>query len=92
MTFVTTDNTCISTFYALGRRVTVNHRKRYVPVFLGLCVVGYLFSLFGFDTLSAYPIIGYVGMVLAVVMFIWRTATVRPSAPRPGAATASARS
>ena len=73
VTFVMIYNTCISMFYALGRRMTVNHRTRYVPVFLGLCVVGYLVSLIGFGTLMSvvYPAIGYVGMVLVVVMFVW---------------------
>ena len=73
VTFVMIYNTCISMFYALGRRVTVNHRKRYVPVFLGICVLGYVISLVGFGTLMSvvYPVIGYVGMVLVVVMFIW---------------------
>lgn len=73
VTFVMIYNTCISMFYALGRRITVNHRKRYVPVFLGTCVAGYLVSLIGFGTLMAYvyPAIGYVGMVMVVIMFIW---------------------
>ncbi|MBD2763951.1 hypothetical protein IEE91_01835 [Kocuria sp. cx-455] len=73
VTFVMIYNTCISMFYALGRRITVNHRKRYVPVFLGTCVAGYLVSLIGFGTLMAYvyPAIGYVGMVMVIVMFIW---------------------
>lgn len=73
VTFIMIYNTCISMFYALGRRITVNHRKRYVPVFLGTCVAGYLVSLIGFGTLMAYvyPAIGYVGMVMVVVMFIW---------------------
>ncbi|MDO4918105.1 hypothetical protein [Kocuria sp.] len=73
VTFLMIYNTCISMFYALGRRVTVNHRRRYVPVFLGLCALGYVVSLVGFGTLMSvvYPAIGYVGMVLVVVMFVW---------------------
>lgn len=73
VTFVMIYNTTISMFYALGRRVTVNHRHRYVPIFLGLCAVGYVVSLVGFGTLMSvvYPIIGYVGMVLVVVMLWW---------------------
>ena len=73
VTFLMIYNTTISMFYALGRRMTVNHRKRYVPVFLGICVLGYVISLVGFGTLMSvvYPVIGYVGMVLVVVMFIW---------------------
>ena len=73
VTFVMIYNTTISMFYALGRRVTVNHRNRYVPVFLGICALGYVISLVGFGTLMSvvYPVIGYVGMVLVVVMFVW---------------------
>lgn len=73
VTFVMIYNTCISMFYALGRRITVNHRKRYVPVFLGICVAGYLVSLIGFGTLMSYvyPAIGYVGTVMVVVMLVW---------------------
>ncbi|CAL8899925.1 YkvI family membrane protein [Kocuria varians] len=73
VTFVMIYNTTISMFYALSRRVTVNHRNRYVPVFLGICALGYVISLVGFGTLMSvvYPVIGYVGMVLVVVMFVW---------------------
>lgn len=73
VTFVMIYNTCISMFYALGRRITVNHRKRYVPMFLGICVAGYLVSLIGFGTLMSYvyPAIGYVGTVMVVVMLVW---------------------
>ena len=73
VTFVMIYNTCISMFYALGRRLTVNNRKRYVPVFLGTCVAGYLVSLIGFGTLMSYvyPAIGYVGMFMVLVMLVW---------------------
>ena len=73
VTFLMIYNTTISMFYALGRRVTVNHPKRYAPVYLGLCAVGYVVSLVGFGELMSvvYPAIGYVGMVLVVVMFVW---------------------
>ncbi|MDO4255911.1 MAG: hypothetical protein Q4C90_01880 [Kocuria sp.] len=73
VTFVMIYNTCISMFYALGRRMTVNHRSRYVPIFLVTCLVGYAISLVGFGTLMSvvYPVIGYVGLVLMVVMFVW---------------------
>ena len=73
VTFVMIYNTCISMFYAMGRRLTVNNRKRYVPVFLGTCVAGYLVSLIGFGTLMSYvyPAIGYVGMFMVLVMLVW---------------------
>lgn len=73
VTFVMIYNTCIGMFYALGRRLTANHHKRYVPVFLGTCVAGYLVSLVGFGTLMsyAYPAIGYVGMLMVLVMMVW---------------------
>lgn len=73
VTFIMIYNTCISMFYALGRRLSVNHRNRYVPVFLGTCVVGYFISLIGFGTLMSYvyPAIGYVGMIMVIVMLVW---------------------
>lgn len=73
VTFAMIYNTCISMFYALGRRLTANHRTRYVPVFLGTCVAGYFVSLVGFGTLMSYvyPAIGYVGMIMVLVMLAW---------------------
>lgn len=66
-------NTCIGMFYALGKRLTVNNPKRYTPVFLVTCLVGYAVSFVGFDTLMTYvyPVIGYVGIAMVLTMLFW---------------------
>jgi uncharacterized membrane protein YkvI len=68
-------NTAIGMFYALGKRVTAGHPRRYVPVFLGLCAVGYAVSFVGFDTLMAYvyPVLGYLGLALVALLVGWWT-------------------
>lgn len=66
-------NTAIGMFYALGKRVTAKHPRKYVPVFLGLCVVGYAVSFVGFDTLMAYvyPVLGYLGLAMVALLVGW---------------------
>ena len=66
-------NTCIGVFYALGKRLTVNNPKRYTPVFLITCLVGYGVSFVGFETLMTYvyPVIGYVGIVMVATLMVW---------------------
>lgn len=66
-------NTCIGMFYALGKRLTVKNPKRYTPVFLMTCLVGYGVSFIGFDTLMTYvyPVIGYVGIVMVLTLTFW---------------------
>ena len=66
-------STGIGMFYALGRRWTVKRGQRYRPVFLVTCLLGYAVSFFGFGTLMTYvyPVIGYVGMAMVVVMVVW---------------------
>lgn len=71
--FIMIYNTCIGMFYALGRRLTANHRDKYRPVFLGVCLVGFGVSFFGFEALMAnvYPIIGWVGLLTIAVLVAW---------------------
>lgn len=71
--FIMIYNTAIGMFYALGKRVTASRPDRYTPVFLGLCAVGYGVSFIGFDTLMTYvyPVLGYLGLVLVVVLVSW---------------------
>ena len=66
-------NTAIGMFYALGKRVTAKHPRKYVPVFLGLCAVGYAVSFVGFDTLMAYvyPVLGYLGLAMVALLVGW---------------------
>lgn len=71
--FLMVYNTAIGMFYALGRRLTAEHPRRYPWVFLTVCALGYGVSFVGFDTLMAhvYPIIGYVGLLLILVLVTW---------------------
>ena len=71
--FLMVYNTAIGMFYALGRRLTAEHPRRYPWVFLAVCAVGYAVSFVGFGILMAnvYPIIGYVGIVLIAVLVTW---------------------
>ncbi len=69
-------NTAIGMFYALGRRLTSRSPSKYRPVFLIVCLIGYAVSFVGFDALMTYvyPVIGYIGMIMVVVMiFFWIT-------------------
>ena len=66
-------NTAIGMFYALGKRVTASRPSWYTPVFLSLCVAGYVVSFVGFDTLMTYvyPVLGYLGMVMIAIVVGW---------------------
>ncbi|MDN6326081.1 MAG: hypothetical protein L0J70_11805 [Corynebacterium sp.] len=66
-------NTAIGMFYALGKRVTSSRPGWYTPVFLSLCAVGYAVSFVGFDTLMTYvyPVLGYLGMAMVVMLVGW---------------------
>lgn len=69
-------NTAIGMFYALGKRLAVGREERYFPIFVVGCLAGYAVSFFGFKTLMSYvyPVIGYIGMIMVVVMvFAWIT-------------------
>lgn len=65
-------NTAIGMFYALGKRLSAGREERYIPIFIGGCLAGYAVSFFGFKTLMAYvyPVIGYIGMFMVVVMVV----------------------
>lgn len=66
-------NTAIGMFYAMGKRVTSSRPAWYTPVFLGLCAAGYAVSFVGFDTLMTYvyPVLGYLGIAMVVVLVSW---------------------
>lgn len=63
-------NTAVGMFYALGKRLTRNHRERYRPVFITACLVGFALSFVGFESLVAYlyPALGYMGLLMIVVL------------------------
>ncbi|MDU0479790.1 hypothetical protein QVA66_11165 [Staphylococcus chromogenes] len=65
-------NTAIGMFYALGKRLSAGREDRYLPIFIGGCLAGYAVSFFGFKTLMAYvyPVIGYIGMFMVVVLVV----------------------
>ncbi|MDO4908588.1 MAG: hypothetical protein Q3962_01890 [Corynebacterium sp.] len=65
-------NTAIGLFYALGKRLTVNHPKRFTPVFIIGCLAGFACSFLDFKTLisKVYPVLGYLGAFLVLCLVI----------------------
>ncbi|WP_018297953.1 YkvI family membrane protein [Corynebacterium lubricantis] len=65
-------NTAISMFYALGKRLTKRQPKRFYPVFLVACLLGFVLSFIGFQDLIGfvYPILGYMGIFLILVITV----------------------
>lgn len=63
-------NTAISMFYAFGKRVTTKKPSWFYPAFAASAVIGWGCSFLGFRTLVGvvYPILGYIGIVLTVVV------------------------
>lgn len=63
-------NTAVGMFYALGKRLTRNHPKRFFPVYAVAVLVGFGLSFAGFKSLVSmvYPIVGYIGIFLAFLM------------------------
>lgn len=67
-------NTAIGMFYALGKRLASGRENRTYPIFVVGTLAGYGMSFFGFKTLMnyVYPILGYMGMFMVVVLvFAW---------------------
>lgn len=72
--FIMIYNTAVGMFYALGKRVTASHPRRFFPVFAVTVIIGFGLSFAGFKDLVSltFPIIGYVGVVLAFLMaWVW---------------------
>ena len=65
-------NTAVGMFYAMGRRLSTNNPARFRPIYFVVVLIGFALSFIGFaDLLSwVYPVLGYLGMVLIVVMLI----------------------
>ena len=65
-------NTSIGMFYALGKRLSAGRENRTYPIFVVGTLAGYAMSFFGFKTLMnyVYPILGYLGMFMVVVLVI----------------------
>ncbi|WP_244977412.1 YkvI family membrane protein [Corynebacterium lizhenjunii] len=67
-------NTAVGMFYALGKRLTRGNPKRFYPVYAIACVIGFLLSSVGFQSLVGfvYPILGYIGLfMIGVMVFSW---------------------
>ncbi len=67
-------NTAIGMFYALGKRLSAGHEKRFPVIFIVGCLAGFAVSFAGFKTLMnyIYPVIGYMGILMvAILVFAW---------------------
>ncbi|MFI5503844.1 hypothetical protein ACFLIN_00595 [Corynebacterium kutscheri] len=63
-------NTAIGMFYALAKRLSANQPSRFRLIFITICLIGFGCSFARFKTLVAvvYPILGYIGIALTVVL------------------------
>lgn len=65
-------NTGVGMFYALARRATSSRPERFFPVLIAAVAAGFAGSFVGFKALVGYlyPIIGYVGIALIVILVL----------------------
>lgn len=65
-------NTAIGMFYALGKRLSSGREDKFRVIFIAGSIAGFIVSFFGFKTLMnyVYPVIGYLGMFMVVVL-VW---------------------
>lgn len=63
-------NTAIGMFYALGKRLTAKRPEKFRPVFVAGTLAGFVVSFLGFSNLLGwvYPVLGYIGMFMIVVL------------------------
>ncbi|AQQ15091.1 hypothetical protein CGLAU_05600 [Corynebacterium glaucum] len=63
-------NTAVGMFYALGRRLSHDKAEKFRPYYFAVVAVGFALSFIGFADLVGwvYPVLGYLGLILAVVM------------------------
>lgn len=63
-------NTAFSLFYSLASRIAKGDRKKMIQAMILLSLAGYALSFVGFKTLISilYPILGYMGIVLLIVL------------------------
>lgn len=64
-------NTAFSLFYSIARRFADGNVKRMRIIMISIVLLGYGCSFFGFKTLITilYPIIGYMGILLLIILF-----------------------
>ena len=65
-------NTVFSLYYALGKRFSAGSEKRFKFFVVAFALAGFAISFMGFRLLVAvmYPIIGYLGMLMLVVLVV----------------------
>ncbi|MDY5784881.1 hypothetical protein, partial [Corynebacterium sp.] len=65
-------STSLGMFYALGKRLSRGREGRFRVIFITACVIGFGLSFFGFQPLVAhvYPVLGYMGLLLIVVVLV----------------------
>lgn len=65
-------NTAISLYYSLAKRFSGDDNQRFKWILIGLVLVGFILSFAGFKKLVSimFPIIGYIGMLLLVVLLL----------------------
>lgn len=63
-------NTAVGMFYAMAKRLTRNKKEHFYKVYAAACLIGFVLSFAGFQTLVSwvYPILGYLGVLLIIVM------------------------
>ncbi|OFT57673.1 hypothetical protein HMPREF3151_07250 [Corynebacterium sp. HMSC05H05] len=63
-------NTAVGMFYASGRRLSHDNPKKFRPYYFAAVLVGFALSFIGFADLVGwvYPVLGYLGLVLGIVM------------------------
>ena len=64
--------TSLGMFYALGKRLARGREDKFKMIYIAACLIGFALSFVGFQTLvsTVYPILGYLGILLIVVMTI----------------------
>ena len=62
--------TSLGMFFALGKRLARGREDRFRVIFIAACLIGFVLSFVGFQKLVSvvYPILGYLGLLLIVVM------------------------
>ena len=62
--------TSLGMFFALGKRLSRGREDKFRVIFISACLIGFVLSFVGFQQLvsTVYPILGYLGLLLIVVM------------------------
>ncbi|UUA87429.1 hypothetical protein [Corynebacterium pseudogenitalium] len=62
--------TSLGMFYALGKRLARGRQQKFRVIYISACLIGFVLSFVGFKDLISfvYPILGYLGLVLIVVV------------------------